>query len=241
MAASPDAGSAAHVITAILTQRATAAPRRSGQGAADARLHEVRDAVPRRADAWTARGVPAGLLCRTSARLVRRLAATPSWRSGAARRSREERYAALLLTGDRRYRDYQTLDALPLYEELIVTGAWWDFVDAIASTAHRRAAEALSGPDAQDDARVEPSTDMWKRRSVDHVSADVQGRHRPRHCSTTASSRTSTTRSSSSARPSAGRCASTRGPMPPEVQRYVARNRTRLSALSTREALKNVG
>lgn len=51
------------------------------------------------------------------------------WREAAYR---EERYAAIELAGDRRYRACQTLDALPLYEELIVTGAWWDYVDALA-------------------------------------------------------------------------------------------------------------
>ena len=40
---------------------------------------------------------------------------------------------ALALLQDRRYRDYRTLAALPLYEELIVTGAWWDFVDEVAA------------------------------------------------------------------------------------------------------------
>ena len=48
---------------------------------------------------------------------------------------REERYAALELLGARRYLVYRTLDALPLYEYLIVDGAWWDLVDDIA--AHR--------------------------------------------------------------------------------------------------------
>ncbi len=42
---------------------------------------------------------------------------------------REERYAALGITGFRRYRQFHTPQALPLYEELIVTGAWWDLVD----------------------------------------------------------------------------------------------------------------
>jgi len=42
---------------------------------------------------------------------------------------REERYAALGIAGYRRYRAFHTLRALPLYEELIVTGAWWDLVD----------------------------------------------------------------------------------------------------------------
>jgi 3-methyladenine DNA glycosylase AlkD len=45
---------------------------------------------------------------------------------------REARYAAISLAEHRPYRRFQTLDALPLYEELIVTGAWWDYVDAVA-------------------------------------------------------------------------------------------------------------
>ena len=51
------------------------------------------------------------------------------WREAA---HREERYAAIELADDRHYRAYQTLDALPIYEEMIVTGAWWDYVDAVA-------------------------------------------------------------------------------------------------------------
>jgi 3-methyladenine DNA glycosylase AlkD len=45
---------------------------------------------------------------------------------------REERYAAIELTGAKQYRTFQDLKALPMYEEMIVTGAWWDYVDAIA-------------------------------------------------------------------------------------------------------------
>ncbi len=52
------------------------------------------------------------------------------WREA---RYREERYAAIELAGYLRYRDYQTLDALPLYDEMIVSGAWWDLVDALAT------------------------------------------------------------------------------------------------------------
>ena len=40
---------------------------------------------------------------------------------------------ALALAGDRRYREHRTMAALPMYEELIVTGAWWDFVDEVAA------------------------------------------------------------------------------------------------------------
>jgi 3-methyladenine DNA glycosylase AlkD len=46
---------------------------------------------------------------------------------------REERYAALFIIGYRDYRAFRTLEALPLYEELIVSGAWWDLVDGLAS------------------------------------------------------------------------------------------------------------
>jgi 3-methyladenine DNA glycosylase AlkD len=46
---------------------------------------------------------------------------------------REERYMALALAGDRRYRAHRTMAALPLFDELIVTGAWWDFVDEVAA------------------------------------------------------------------------------------------------------------
>jgi DNA alkylation repair enzyme len=45
---------------------------------------------------------------------------------------REERHAAIALASDRRYRAERTSqDALPLFEELIVTGAWWDLIDAV--------------------------------------------------------------------------------------------------------------
>ena len=48
---------------------------------------------------------------------------------------REERYMALALL-DRRPME---MAALRVYEELIVTGAWWDFVDAVAmAELHRR-------------------------------------------------------------------------------------------------------
>lgn len=46
---------------------------------------------------------------------------------------REERYAAIALAGHRSYLAYQDPDTLELYRELIVTGAWWDFVDTLAS------------------------------------------------------------------------------------------------------------
>ena len=54
------------------------------------------------------------------------------WRSAT---HREERYAALALARHGKARAFQTLEALPMYEEMIVSGAWWDFVDELASHA----------------------------------------------------------------------------------------------------------
>jgi 3-methyladenine DNA glycosylase AlkD len=46
---------------------------------------------------------------------------------------REERYAAIALAGARAYARWQAPDLVPgLYRDLIVTGAWWDYVDDVA-------------------------------------------------------------------------------------------------------------
>jgi len=46
---------------------------------------------------------------------------------------REERYAAIALARHRAARDWQDVETLGLYRHLVVTGAWWDLVDVIAS------------------------------------------------------------------------------------------------------------
>ncbi len=57
------------------------------------------------------------------------------WRTSTVR---EERYAAIDLTGNRMVA--RDLHMLPVYEEIIRTGAWWDFVDGVAGTDLRPAA-----------------------------------------------------------------------------------------------------
>jgi 3-methyladenine DNA glycosylase AlkD len=62
----------------------------------------------------------------------------PSWESAVRTlwdeaTHREEWYAALALAGHRHYRSFQDPSALPLYEHLVTTGAWWDVVDDVAS------------------------------------------------------------------------------------------------------------
>ena len=79
---------------------------------------------------------------------------------------REERYAAIGLTGHPAYREFQLMKALPLYEEMITTGAWWDFVDDIAS---HRLGPLLARHPAGMKKRMRTwsrGRDMWKRRSA---------------------------------------------------------------------------
>jgi 3-methyladenine DNA glycosylase AlkD len=78
---------------------------------------------------------------------------------------REERYAAVAFTDLKMYRQYRTMDAVPMFEEMIVTGAWWDFVDAIAG--HHLGDVLRSDPRRMKPLMRRWSTDehMWKRRA----------------------------------------------------------------------------
>jgi 3-methyladenine DNA glycosylase AlkD len=78
---------------------------------------------------------------------------------------REERYVAMDLSGHRRYARWQTPDLLPMYDEMITTGAWWDYVDELASRrvgpllrAHRDAVTPVLRTWATDG-------DLWRRRT----------------------------------------------------------------------------
>jgi len=80
---------------------------------------------------------------------------------------REERYAAIALSGAKAYARWQAPDLVPgLYQDLIVTGAWWDYVDDLA--IHRvgpllRAAPGTITPVMRD---WSAGTDLWLRRSA---------------------------------------------------------------------------
>src|SRR3954469_5641089 len=85
------------------------------------------------------------------------------WRGA---RFREERYAAIELTGVRAARGFQHIGALEMYEEMIVDGAWWDYVDAIAT--QRLWAILQNDREAMKRAMLGWSRgeNMWKRRSA---------------------------------------------------------------------------
>ena len=48
---------------------------------------------------------------------------------------REERYAALTLLRQPRYRSWRDVDVLPLVRHIAETGAWWDLVDDVSHVA----------------------------------------------------------------------------------------------------------
>ncbi len=79
---------------------------------------------------------------------------------------REERYLAIDLSGHRAYAGWQGTGMLPVYEEMIVTGAWWDFVDEVAirrvGPLLRAAPETLT-PMLRGWAVDE---DLWRRRTA---------------------------------------------------------------------------
>jgi len=159
------------------------------------------------------------------------------WRSALFR---EERYAALLLAGDKLALKFQTPSAMKMYEELIVTGAWWDYVDDIAS--HRVGPILRDYPEPMRRKMLSwsKSSDLWKRRTSII-------------CQLGCKAETNLELLYACIEPSIGskefflqkaigwalrQYAWTDGA---EVKRYVRLNRNRLSALSCREALKNVG
>jgi 3-methyladenine DNA glycosylase AlkD len=84
------------------------------------------------------------------------------WRNA---RYREERYGAIALARQRRFAAYQALQALPMYEEMIVTGAWWDFVDTIAAHGIGTLLRNHKSSMRRTMLRWSQSPDIWKRRA----------------------------------------------------------------------------
>lgn len=153
---------------------------------------------------------------------------------------REERYAAIALTGLRAAKKFQTLDALPMYEEMIVTGAWWDHVDTLAESRVGALLLAYPGPMRKTMLAWSQCDDMWKRRTSilcqlkrkDETDLDLL-------YSCIAPSLDSKEFFLRKAIGWALRQLAWTNP--DEVIRYVEANADRLSGLSRREALKNVG
>ena len=153
---------------------------------------------------------------------------------------REERYAAIELTGVRAARAFQRIDALPAYEAMIVDGAWWDYVDVIAT---QRLWAILQNDRPQMKARMlawSRDGDMWKRRSA--ILCQARAKAATDVDLLYACIEPSLESNEFFLRKAIGWALREYAwTDPDEVKRYVASNEKRLSGLSRREALKNIG
>ena len=85
------------------------------------------------------------------------------WRNAA---HREERYAAVELLLFGRYSRWLEPARVPLIEELVVTGAWWDYVDAIAGRGVGAMFAAHPGPMKAVLRDWAKDASIWKRRTA---------------------------------------------------------------------------
>jgi 3-methyladenine DNA glycosylase AlkD len=159
------------------------------------------------------------------------------WRGA---RFREERYAALVLAADRRALPFQTPAAMRLYEELIVTGAWWDYVDGIASHRVGAILRAYPAPMRRRMLSWSRSRNLWKRRTAIICQLGFRGE-------TDLSLLYACIEPSLDSREFFLRKAigwalrQYARTDPQEIRRYAQRNRQRLSGLSFREATRHLG
>jgi 3-methyladenine DNA glycosylase AlkD len=160
------------------------------------------------------------------------------WRDAA---KREERYAAIALAQHRKAKKSfhtTTIDTLPMLEEMITTGAWWDYVDALASHNVAWILEADPKPMKKAMRKWSVDEDMWKRRTSIicqlHVEAiDLDLLYECIEPSIESKEFFLRKAIGWALRQHAWND-------PKEVTRYVKENAARLSPLSIREALKNV-
>jgi len=152
---------------------------------------------------------------------------------------REEWYAAVELCLWRKARPFQTLDALPMYEEMIVGAAWWDIVDTLAGHAVGSLLREYPKPMTREMLAWSRSDNMWKRRASIicqlklKKSTDLKLLYACIEPSLVSKEFFLRKAIGWALRQYAWTDAA-------EIQRYVRANASRLSPLSKREALKNL-
>jgi 3-methyladenine DNA glycosylase AlkD len=152
---------------------------------------------------------------------------------------REERYAAIELSGIKAARAFQRIDALPMYEEMVVAGAWWDYVDPIAT---QRFLTILQNDRVKMKAAMfgwSRDADLWKRRCA--ILCQNPAKRETDLELLYACIEPSLDSKEFFLRKAIGWALRQYAwADPEEVRRYVGANESRLSGLSKREALKNV-
>jgi 3-methyladenine DNA glycosylase AlkD len=158
------------------------------------------------------------------------------WRGAAFR---EERYAAIELTGVKAARAFQRIDALPMYEEMIVAGGWWDYVDSIVTQRFWPILQADREAMKRTMLVWSTEADMWKQRSA--ILCQIKAKKETDLPFLYACIEPSLGSKEFFLRKAIGWALRQYAwTDPEEVRHYVAANANRLSGLSKREALKNV-
>jgi 3-methyladenine DNA glycosylase AlkD len=153
---------------------------------------------------------------------------------------REERYAAVELSGVKAARAFQHMAALAMYEEMIVTGAWWDYVDVIAGQRLRAILENDREAMRETMLAWSRDRDLWKRRSA--ILCQLHAKQKTDLDLLYACIEPSLDSTEFFLRKAIGWALRQYAwTDPEEIRRYAAANESRLSGLSRREALKNIG
>jgi 3-methyladenine DNA glycosylase AlkD len=152
---------------------------------------------------------------------------------------REERYAAIILTDVKRYAPFRTLEVLPMYEEMIVDGAWWDYVDFLATHGLGDLIKKYPRQMKKEMLVWAKGADMWKRRSA--ILCQLKLKQEQDLELLYACIEPSITSKEFFLRKAIGWALRDLAWYDPEeVIRYVKKRKNELSGLSKREALKNV-
>jgi 3-methyladenine DNA glycosylase AlkD len=167
-----------------------------------------------------------------------------AWRDGVlaiwrGAKFREERYGAVALVRHESSKPFRTLEALPVYEEMIVTGAWWDLVDEIAPYGVGELLASYPAPMKKTLRAWSRSDDMWKRRAS--IICQLRFKEETDLDLLYACIEPSMASREFFLRKAIGWALREHAwTDPKEVVRYVRKNAKALSSLSKREALKNV-
>jgi 3-methyladenine DNA glycosylase AlkD len=158
------------------------------------------------------------------------------WRGA---RYREERYAAIRLISVKRHRDCWTPALMPMLEEMIVDGAWWDYVDAIAQVvgellrSHPKEIKPVMRAWSKDE-------NLWKRRVS--ITCQISFKGDTDLGLLYANIEPNLADRDFFIRKAIGwSLRAYAWTNPKEVARYVREHEAQLSGLSRREALKNIG
>jgi 3-methyladenine DNA glycosylase AlkD len=156
---------------------------------------------------------------------------------------REERHAALELTGQRRYRAYQHPGTLDLYRHLVVTGAWWDLVDGVASNRVGPILRAAPRDVTPTMTSWAVADDLWLRRTAILCQLGSKGDTDTALLRTCLEANLEDSRFGTEffVRKAVGWALRQHARTDPDwVVRFVDQHQNRLSGLSRREALKHV-